>query len=170
MIKIRQECKDDYNEVYDVVKSAFESAEHSDGDEQELVVRLRKSKNFIERLSLVAEVDGKIAGHIMFTKIDIAGTVQLALAPLAVLPEYQKKGIGTALIKEGHCIASQLGYDFSVVLGSENYYPKFGYKKASLYGIRAPFDVPDENFMAFKLNDKDMLLNGVVKYAEEFGI
>ena len=152
MIEIRQENKNDYEEVYEVVKTAFESAEHSDGNEHDLVDLLRKSDNFIPELSLVAD------------------SIQLALAPLAVLPEYQRKGIGSALIKEGHKIANDLGYDYSIVLGSEKYYPKMGYLPAINYGIMPSFEVPNENFMACKLNEKAANISGIVEYAKEFGI
>ena len=85
-------------------------------------------------------------------------------------PEYQRKGIGGALIKEGHRIAKKLGYHYSIVLGSEKYYPKFGYIPAINYGIMPPFQVENENFMAIKLNETDKEIKGVVKYAKEFGI
>lgn len=170
MIKIRQENKEDYEEVYNVVKRAFESAEHSDGNEQDLVVNLRKSQNFISELSLVAIQDKRIVGYILFTKINIGEYKELALAPLAVLPEYQKQGIGKKLIKEGHKIAKKLGYHYSIVLGSEKYYSKSGYVPASRYGIKAPFEVSNENFMAIKLNDTNFKISGTVEYAKEFGI
>lgn len=166
MIEIRKENKNDYKEVYEVVKTAFESAEHSDGNEHDLVDLLRKSDNFIPELSLVATSNGKIVGYIMFTKVKIGDSIQLALAPLAVLPEYQRKGIGSALIKEGHKIAN----DYSIVLGSEKYYPKMGYLPAINYGIMPSFEVPDENFMACKLNENTVNISGIVEYAKEFGI
>ena len=99
---IRQEDPKDYKAVYRVVKAAFGSAEHADGNEQDLVNALRKSKSFIPALSLVAEQDGKVTGHILFTEVKVGGTVQLALAPLSVLPAFQKQGIGKALIRAGH--------------------------------------------------------------------
>lgn len=170
MIEIRQENKKDYEEVYNVVKMAFESAKHSDGNEQDLVVALRKSKNFVPELSLVAVNDDKIVGYIMFSKIKIGEYEELALAPLAVLPEYQKKGIGKKLIEKAHKIAKGLGFHYSVVLGSEKYYPKLGYVPASQYGIKAPFEVLDENFMVMKLNDFDKEIVGTVEYAKEFNI
>ena len=170
MIEIRQENKKDYDEVYNVVKTAFKTAEHSDGNEQDLVVSLRKSKNFIPELSLVAIQDKKIVGYILFTKINIGKYEELALAPLAVLPEYQKQGIGKKLIEKGHKIAKGLGFHYSVVLGSEKYYPKLGYVPASQYGIKAPFEVSNENFMAIKLNDFDKEIVGTVEYAKEFNI
>ena len=170
MFEIRKENKNDYNEVYNVIKKAFETAEHSDGNEQDLVVRLRKSKAFIPELSLVAVEENKIVGYILFTKIKIKDNIELALAPLAVLPEYQRKGIGKKLIETGHNIAKNLGYHYSIVLGSENYYSKMGYIPAIQYGIKAPFQVPDENFMAIKLNDTNIEIKGTVEYAKEFEI
>lgn len=170
MVEIRQENKNDYEEIYNVVKTAFETAEHSDGNEQDLVVALRNSDSFIPELSLVAIKDNKIVGHILFTKIKIGNHEELALAPLAVLPEYQKQGIGRKLIQQGHKIAKELGYHYSIVLGSETYYPKFGYVPAIQYGIKAPFEVSNENFMAIKQNDTDIEIKGTVQYAKEFGI
>lgn len=167
---IRKEETKDYNIVYDVIKNAFSSAEHSDGTEQDLVNMLRESDAFIPELSLVAEIDGDVVGHIMFTKIKIGDNEELALAPLSVMPEYQKKGIGTELIKEGHRKAKELGYSYSIVLGSEKYYPRMGYVKAETFSIKAPFDVPSENFMACKLRENVEHVKGIVRYAKEFGI
>ena len=170
MVEIRQESQKDYEEVYRVVKKAFKMAEHSDGNEQDLVVALRNSDSFIPELSLIAVKEDKIIGYILFTKIKIGNYEELALAPLAVLPEYQKQGIGSMLIEQGHKIAKKLGYHYSIVLGSENYYPKFGYIPAIQCGIQAPFEVPNENFMAVKLNNTDTEIKGIVQYAKEFGI
>ena len=169
MVEIRQEHRQDYDRVYHVVKTAFETAEHSDGNEQNLVTLLRGSEHFVPELSLVAEYNGEIVGHIMFTKVEVGGTIQLALAPLSVLPEYQRQGIGSALIKAGHEKARELGYGYSIVLGSEKYYPKAGYLPASHYGILSPFSVPDENFMAYPLQEVPPCISGVVQYAKEFG-
>ena len=170
MLEIRKEKREDYEEIYEVVKQAFEMAEHSDGNEQDLVVLLRDSNNFIPELSLVAIKVNRVVGYILFTKIKIGEYEELALAPLGILPEYQKQGIGKKLIEEGHKIAKELGYHYSVVLGSEHYYPKMGYVPANQYGIKAPFEVPNENFMAIKLNDTNKEINGIVEYAKEFGI
>ena len=171
MIAIRQENVNDYKEVYHVIKTAFETAEHSDGNEQDLVIALRKNiDDFIPELSLVAIGNNKIVGYILFTKIKIGENEELALAPLCVLPEYQRQGIGSKLIMEGHRIAKTLGYHYSVVLGSEKYYTKFGYTPAIEYGIEPPFDVPSKNFMAIKLNESNVKIKGIVKYAKEFGI
>ena len=170
MIEIRQENIKDYEEVYNVIKRAFETAEHRDGNEHDLVNELRKGDSFIPKLSLVAIKENKIVGYILFTKIKIGEYEEITLAPLAVLPEYQKQGIGSKLIEEGHRIAKELGYHYSVVLGSEKYYTKFGYIPAIKFGIKAPFDVPNENFMAIKLNDTNTEIKGIVKYTKEFGV
>lgn len=167
-MKIRKEEKRDYTQVYTLVKRAFETAEHADGSEQDLVEALRTSRAFVPGLSLVAEEGGKIVGHIMFTEIKIGDKIGLALAPLSVMPEYQGKGIGMKLIKEGHRIAAQKGYEISVLVGIEDYYPKAGYEKAEIYGIKDPFGVPSENFMACGLGREIGQYNGTVEYADEF--
>ncbi len=164
---IRQEEIKDYEAVYNVVKTAFASAEHSDGTEQDLVGRLRNSNGFIKELSLVAEENNEILGHIIFTKAQIGETCGLALAPLSVAPHAQRKGVGTALMKKAHETAKDLGFDIIVVLGSEKYYPRVGYKPASLFGIKAPFEVPDENFMALSLSGSNYQVNGTVEYVKE---
>lgn len=169
-MNIRQEQPADYDTVYRVVKEAFASGEHTDGDEQELVVRLRESGSFIPELSLVAVEDGKIVGHILFTQAAVNGTKVLALAPLSVLPAYQNRGIGQALIREGHRVVKKLGYQYSVVLGHKAYYPRSGYVPASRYGIKAPFEVEDESFMAVRLGEAVSNLNGVMEYDAAFGI
>ncbi len=148
---IRQETVTDYEEVYELITEAFATAEHADGNEQDLVVALRKGKAFIPELSLVAEIDDKLAGHILFTKAKVNEQEVLVLAPLSVKPQYQKQGVGTALIVEGHKIAKRLGYQYSVVLGSETYYPRVGYIPAQRLGIEVPEGIPSENFMAIQL-------------------
>lgn len=169
-MEIRREDQCDHEAVYRLVKEAFATAEYSDGNEQELVTALRNSSSFIPELSLVAFEDGKAVGHILFTKVYIGEREELALAPLSVLPAYQRKGIGQALMKAGHEIAKKMGYDYSIVSGHSGYYPKAGYVPASVYGIKAPFDVPDENFMAIRLNDRIKRIEGIVRYDDAFGI
>ena len=167
---IRQERPEDYDTVYHVVKEAFENAEYTDGNEQNLVAALRKSKSFIPELSLVAVEDEKIVGHILFTKAFVNSIEVLALVPLSVLPKYQNRGIGLSLIKEGHRIAHELGYRYSVVLGYSEYYPKVGYIPASQYGVEAPFEVEDKNFMAICFDENGDKLNGIIEYDRAFGI
>lgn len=165
---IRQEQTEDYPAVYRLVKTAFEGAEHRDGTEQDLVERLRKSAAFVPELSLVAERDGEIVGHILFTKAHLGTARVLGLAPLSVSPACQKQGIGMKLMLEGHRIARALGYEVSIVLGNEQYYPRVGYLPAAQFGIRAPFEVPDANFMALSLQGVPMQFDDVMQYAPEF--
>lgn len=168
-IIIREENNKDFNEVYEVIKLAFMNAEHTDHNEHNLVNRLRDSEAFVKELSLVAEDNGKIVGHILLTKIKIGNNEALALAPLAVLPNYQKSGIGSKLIIESHKRAKELGYRSVIVLGHSDYYPRFGYKPASRWGIKAPFEVPNENFMAVELIEDGLKdISGTVNYAKEF--
>jgi predicted N-acetyltransferase YhbS len=172
-ILIRQEAGADFDSVYEVVKEAFLNAEYTNHDEQNLVVRLRNSVAFVPALSLVAVVNDKIAGHILFTKIKIKGDekeyLSLALAIISVLPDMQGKGIGEKLILERHKIALELGFNSVIVLGHPGYYPRFGYVPASYFGIMAPFDVPDEVFMANELAANALSdTKGVVEYPKEF--
>ena len=148
---IQQETLNDYNEVYKLIKEAFASGEHADGNEQDLVVALRKSDAFIPELSLVAKIDNELAGHILFTK-------------------YQRRGIGMALINEGHKIAKSLGYQYSMVLGSETYYPKASYIEAKDLGVEVPKGIPSKNFMAIKLQKTAKPIKGKLIYAKEFGM
>ena len=170
MIEIRKEKKEDYEKIYNVIKTAFQTAEHCDGNEQDLVNDLRNGDGYIPELSLVALSEGKVVGYIMFTKILINNNEEIALAPLAVLPEYQRQGIGIALIEKGHERAKMMGYHYSVVLGSKDYYKKTGYEPAKNFGILAPFEVDSNNFMVKRLNNTDKEINGVVNYAKEFKI
>lgn len=174
-ITIRQEQIEDYEITERVVECAFASAEHSDKKEHKLVSRIRKSTSFIPKLSLVA-VDhdhNKIIGHLLLSKIKIRNdngdAESLALAPVSVIPEYQNNGVGKRLIFEALKRAKELAYNSVVVLGHLEYYPKFGFKKASLWGIEAPFEVPDEAFMAIELHENALnKVSGVVEYPSVF--
>ncbi len=150
-ICVRQERKEDYGAVYKLVKAAFTGMEYSEGNEQDLVVRLRESDGFLPALSLVAEEDGNIVGHILFSEIQIGKADSLMLAPVAVLPAYQRRGIGGMLIREGHRIAKEKGFTSSTLVGHPDYYPRFGYKRASTWGITLNIPAPDECFMAMEL-------------------
>lgn len=172
-LTIHKEEIEHYNEVERVVEEAFKNAEHTDHSEHILVNRLRKAKEFIPELSLVAKNNDKIIGHIMLTKINIKNentqADSLALAPVSVLPEYQNKGIGNKLINESLQIAKNLGFKSVIVLGHDKYYPKFGFEKASKYRISAPFEVPDSLFMALELVENALdNVNGVVIYSDAF--
>ena len=167
---IRQENAKDHREVYGLIKEAFASAEHADGNEQDLVEALRKGDAFVPELALVSEIDGKLAGHILFSKALVGDTTVLVLAPLSVRPQYQRQGVGTALMEKAHRTAGSLGYPYSLVLGSETYYPRAGYRPAEQFGIEVPEGFPSANFMALKLREDAPPLHGSVVYAKEFGI
>ena len=167
-IKVRQETDQDYGRITDVNDLGF-----GQKNEGQLISGLRKTKKFIPELSLVAEIEGRIVGHILFYPIVIKSDDQLfptiSLAPMAVLPEYQKKGIGSQLVKEGLKRVRSLGFKSVIVLGHAAYYPRFGFEPASRWGIRPPFEVPDDVFMALELV-KDGLkdIQGTVEYPPEF--
>lgn len=170
---IRQETAADYERVNAIVKAAFASAEYSDQSEHLLVQRLRQSDAFIPELSLVAEQDGVLLGHILLTRIKVVDdgqeTPSLALAPVSVLPSHQGKGIGAALIKAAHERARALGHGSVILLGHENYYPRFGYRPTAEYGIRLPFEAPAENCMLIELQEGSLAgVSGVVEYSAPF--
>lgn len=172
-IKIRQENQRDYKSVFRLIEKAFEKEPYSDHKEQFLVQRLRESDAFIPELSIVAEVEGQIVGHVLLTKIAIENDLEsfesLALAPVSVLPEFQGKGIGSKLIIHSHALAKELGYQSIVLLGHQNYYPRFGYELASNYGIELPFDVPKENCMVKALTENGLAgTRGKVVYSTAF--
>ncbi|UWY26293.1 N-acetyltransferase [Flavobacterium sp. TR2] len=172
-ITLRQENKNDFQSVFQLIEKAFEKEEYSDHKEQFLVERLRKSDAFIPELSIVAELDGKIVGYILFTKLKIKNDLNsfesLALAPVSVLPEFQGKGIGSKLILHGHEIAKDLGYKSVILLGHQDYYPRFGYELCEKYNIKMPFDVPAENCMVIALTEDGLKnVNGEVVYPSVF--
>lgn len=169
MITIRQETITDFPQVYNIHAAAF-----GQKDESEIVERIRKGAHFVPALSLVANYQNQIGGHILFSKIKINCSPEfecLALAPVAVLPEFQKKGIGKKLVNAGLEIAKSLGFEAVIVLGHKDYYPKFGFQKAIDFGISCPFDVPDEHFMAIELKENALSGKaGTVVYPSEFGV
>ncbi len=173
-MNIRKEERKDYKEVFKLIENAFKGEKFTDHKEQFLVERLRKSESFIPELSLVAEIDEQIVGYILLTKIKIIDnnskvTSSLALAPVAVLKNFQGMGIGAGLIKKAHEVAKNLNYGSIILLGHEKYYPKFGYKMMKNYGIKLPFDVPDENCMLIELTDNALEnVQGMVEYPDEF--
>ncbi len=121
---------------------------------------------------MVAQIDNEIVGHILLTKIQIIGNEiydSLALAPMAVLPEFQNRRIGSALVRAGLKKAKDLKFKSVIVLGHKNYYPKFGFQKASNWQIKCPFEVPDEAFMAIELIKNGLEnISGIVQYPKAF--
>jgi len=173
-ILIRQSMPGDFESIRQVVAEAFKDAEMSDQNEYVLVGRLRVSDAYIPELSIVSEDEtGQIVGHILLTRISIidgANTEEsLALAPVSVLPSNQKQGIGSRLIRTALAKAKELGYRSVIVLGHPDFYPRFGFRKASEWGIRPPFDVPDNAFIAMELQEGALdHVSGVVRYPDPF--
>ncbi|QQK08827.1 GNAT family N-acetyltransferase [Miniphocaeibacter halophilus] len=165
---IRQENNNDYKNIYDLIKFTFEKASYRQGNEHKLVNSLRQGKSYIPELSLVAEINNKIAGYILFTKAKIGNKKILNLAPIVVHPDFQKQGIGKALIEKGHEIAKSLDYTFITVVGYKDYFPKFGYLPASYFGVNPPFFIPDDVFMAIDLDNSTTILKDYIELADEF--
>ncbi len=167
-IEIRPEDKNDFDEIHELIIDAFKSAEHTDGNEQNLVKKIRQSDEYIGDLSLLAIADNKIIGHIMFSELKLGDKRAVALAPLSVQPEFQRMGVGRALISRAHEIATGQGYDFSIVLGSDLYYSKMGYIPASQFGIRSPFDIDDKYYMAINFKGDNKKINETPIYSAAF--
>jgi predicted N-acetyltransferase YhbS len=174
-IIIRKEQPADYQQVFDVVEEAFRTMPFADGNEQFLVENLRKNKAFIPELSLVAELNNQVVGHIMFTPLQVVdgGKVfySLTLAPVSVHPDYQNRGIGSKLIEAGHSIAKKLGFTSCFVVGHSDYYPRFGYVPTAKWGIPPVHGAPPEVCMAVEFTTGALNgVTGVIKFLPEFGI
>lgn len=162
---IRNEAEADHEAVQAILDSAFE------GDaESRLVSQLRLCATPL--ISLVAEQDGEVLGHILFSPITLDSDPSLALmglAPMAVLPDQQRRGIGAALIEAGlkRCRQSQIGA--VVVLGHPGYYPRFGFRESVSFDISCEYDVPAEAFMLLEIQAGYMNGHrGTVRYHEQF--
>ena len=164
---------ENYKEVAELIRESFSQSEHGYGNEAELVDKIRNEEGYIKDLEIVAFEDGKITGHGLLSEVSIVNQSQsfkgLVLAPLDVLPAYQGKGIGAAILLELEKRAKILDYSFISILGHESYYPRFGYVPSSQYQIQAPFEVPNENFMIKELIDGRLEgKSGVIQYSEAF--
>ena len=162
----RPETAGDRQAVRAVVLAAFPTPQEAD-----LVDALRSGTAWSPGLSIVAATpDGTIAGHALLTRCHVDEAPALALAPCSVLPAYQRQGAGSAAI--GAALDAARGQDENLVLvlGHPTYYPRFGFTPASRYGIRAPFDVPDEAMMALALDDTRPVPTGTIRYPAAFGV
>jgi predicted N-acetyltransferase YhbS len=173
--RIRKEVPADFPVVFDLIEAAFKSMPLAEGNEQFIVEKLRKNEAFIPELSLVAEVDGQVAGHILFTPLEIVNDTtvfkSLTLGPVAVFPEIQHLGIGSELVREGHRVAKNLGFTSCFLVGHPEYYPRFGYVPASRWAVQLPIDAPPEAFMAIELTQGALDgVSGMLRFLPEFGI
>ena len=165
MITVRPEVERDAPAVRAVHEAAF-----GQPDEADLVEALRAEGAHVPELCLVAEESGEVIGHVMFSRAGLGGGEVLALAPVGVLPARQGQGVGSALCREGLRLAGTTGYPLVIVLGHAGYYPRFGFEPARPLGIEAPFEVPDESWMACRLPRYDAAARGTVRYARAFGL
>jgi putative acetyltransferase len=166
MTTIREERPQDGAAINDVNERAFARATEAD-----LVDTLRRACR--DCLSLVAE-DDEVVGHILFTPVTVSSPERtvtgMGLAPVAVAPERQRRGIGSALIEQGLAMLRERGCPFVVVLGHPEFYPRFGFQRASAHGLSCQWEgVPDEAFMVLILDARHMAgVSGIAMYRDEF--
>jgi putative acetyltransferase len=164
---IRPETEADYAAVAEVTAAAF-----GQDDEARLVNAIRASPEYVPELTLVAEDEGRIVGHVMYSYSTLDGSDArlLQLSPLSVAPDRQGTGIGSALTRESLRLADERGEPLVLVLGHPTYYPRFGFRPASALGLLAPNpEWPDEAFMTVPLSGYDPALRGRVTFAPPFG-
>lgn len=165
-MRIRAEKPTDRGAVRAVNEAAFKSS-----SEANIVHALRVKIPSV--ISLVAERDRAIVGHIMFSPVSLAQRAVLkimGLGPMAVAPEHQGMGIGSALVRAGLARCEELGCDAVVVVGHADYYPRFGFVSAAQYGISCEYNVPDDAFMVLELHPSALHgISGMIQYDEVFG-
>jgi putative acetyltransferase len=162
---IRDAAPSDYPAIRAVVRHAFGQA-----DEADLVEQLRADGDVL--FELVAASDVALQGHILYSPLAIERggetVAAAALAPVSVLPAFQRTGIGTALIEAGNARCADLGLAAILVLGHPGYYPRFGFSAAQAESLEAPFSGPA--FMALELAPGALRDGGRVRYAAAFGV
>ena len=169
MITIRPEKAEDFQNIADINRIAF-----GRDIESGIVEKIRHSENFIPELSLVAIKDGLPVGHAIFSRIRIKkedGEAEaLTLGPIAVLPEFQRQGIGSLLVSEGMEKARSLGFGAIVLVGHPDYYPRFGFVQARGRGLEIflKVKVPDEAFMVYEIEKGFLGVTGVVEFPDYF--
>jgi putative acetyltransferase len=162
LIDIRKERPADITAVRDLIKCAF-----AQDQEANIVDALRS--NGAVWLSLVATLNHRVVGHIMYSPLAVGQVTGAGLGPMAVLPECQRQGIGGKLIEAGNRQLKEDGCPFIVVVGHPGYYPRFGFKPARAQGIACEWEVPDDVFMVLVLDPGKMQgVSGLAKYRHEF--
>lgn len=163
-IEIRLEQPKDYFAVECLVRNAFWDLMSPGCDEHLLAHKMRSSPLFVPQLDFIAEIDGKIVGNILYTGswVEDGGGNRhevLTFGPLSVLPEYQRQGIGSALLRRSLAEARSLGYRAVLIFGHPEYYPCFGFQEASAYSITTADGKNFAAFMALELYEG--ALNGI---------
>lgn len=151
---IRTEERRDFTVIYRLVKRAFETAEVSDGQEQEYVIKLRGGRGYIPQLALVAEEEGALIGYVMLTKILLKRRAErevLLLAPLSVALEYRGRGVGSRLVNEALERASARDWEAVFLVGDPDYYGRFGFLPAAGFGIASSPSFPEKYVLAHEL-------------------
>ncbi len=163
MIEIREEQARDEAGVRRVNTEAF-----GQPGEAAIVDALREHCS--DRLSLVALDGDDVVGHILFTPATLEQVEGVGLAPMAVQPSRQRDGIGSKLVRRGLDELRERGCPFVIVLGHPEYYPRFGFERASARGIRCKWEAPDEAFMILVFDEAVMAgISGLAHYRSEFG-
>jgi putative acetyltransferase len=171
-VEVRPELRAEERTIDDIVRRAFDGRD----DEPALVAALREGPTYIHDLALVALANGATVGFVMLTTVELVPDDEarppqdvLALAPLAVDPDHQNHGVGGALVDAALRRAARRSEPFVVVLGSDRYYPRFGFVPAASAGIKGPFPVPDEHFMIRRLPAFRSAVPGTIRYPPAFG-
>ncbi|MEV4558071.1 N-acetyltransferase [Kitasatospora sp. NPDC049285] len=163
-VRTRVELPADAAETRRVHMAAFPGPEEAD-----LVDALRRDAAWLPELSLVAvDERGVVIGHALLTRLRIGNGKGLALAPVAVAPEWQRKGVGSAVVRAALDAAAEAGERVVVVLGEPGYYGRFGFTPASGHRISGPFEVPDAYFQALRLPGADGAPHGLCRYPSPF--
>jgi len=162
---IRPATERDYPAIRQIIRHAF-----AQGDEANLVEQLRADGDAL--VELVSATDIALQGHILYSPLKIERDGEIlsaaALAPVSVLPAFQRAGHGKALIEAGNAACAELGLSAIIVLGHPDYYPHFGFSAAAAESLQAPFSGPA--FMALELRPDALKAGGRVHYAKAFGV
>jgi putative acetyltransferase len=166
-IKVRAETPDDFRAIDVVNLSAFQGEA-----EAQLVSELRKSNGFVPDLSLVAELNGRIVGHVVLSKVHFRGKQGtadiLALGPMSVVPSQSHRGIGSELIEAAVARAKPLCYEAIVVAGHPDYYLRFGFKSARDCDVSCNLRIPEDALTVMELRKGALSGGGEVEYPDLF--